>query len=147
MKSLAVVGAAVSKRLRSVLAWLGLVGLSAAPVAAQTVPPHWISYAQLVGQQLQNGLGDSTSEAVVRLHAWMQGRILSQGAPQQPVAPLIVRVWVSATGYVERVDFHSLGDAQADADLRGVLMAQSVGALPPKDMRQPLVLQLALDFK
>ena len=127
----------------------GLVGLglaaTGAPVLAQTpVPQHWISYANLAGNQLQSTLSDPADAVVQRLHAWMQARLLREGAPPPP--PLVVRVWVAADGRVERVAFESLGDGQADADLRALLTAQPLSEPPPRDMRQPMVLQLTLSF-
>lgn len=127
----------------------GLVGLALAatgtPVLAQTpVPQHWISYANLAGNQLQSTLSDPADAVVQRLHAWLQARLLREGAPPPP--PLVVRVWVAADGRVERVAFESLGDAQADADLRALLTAQPLSEPPPRDMRQPMVLQLTLSF-
>jgi hypothetical protein len=137
-------------------AWHGLAGLlglglaAAAPMApAQPaapqlqVPQHWISYAQLVSNQFQARLSDPADDTVVRLHGWMQERMLQQDQTAPP-PPLIVRVWVAASGKVERVEFASLGNAQADADLRTLLTAQPVTEPPPKDMRQPMVLQLKL---
>lgn len=139
---------------RSLRCWgcLGLLGASAAPVLAQTapaaqpVPQQWIDYAQRVSRQLQQGLGDPDDKAVAGLQAWMQERILSQAVPPAS-APLVVRVWISSTGRIERVDFDSLGQAQADADLRATLTARTIGEPPPPEMRQPLVLQLGLDFE
>ncbi|RZL66207.1 MAG: hypothetical protein EOP81_01450 [Variovorax sp.] len=143
-----------------VLRILGGVGIgitvSAAPALAQTparpqaqpaqpVPQHWISYAQLVGNQLQDRLGDAQSEAVVRLHGWMQERILKEGQAVPP-APLVVRLWIAADGGVSRLEFSTLGQAQADADLRAVLATEPLSESPPRDMRQPMVLQLSLAF-
>ena len=127
----------------------GLVGLglaaSGTPVLAVTpIPQPWISYANMAGNQLQSTLSDPADAAVQRLHAWMQARLLREGAPPPP--PLVVRVWVAADGRVERVAFESLGDAQADADLRALLTAQPLSEPPPRDMRQPMVLQLTLSF-
>ncbi len=132
---------------------LGLLGIglsvSTAPVMAQApapqVPPHWISYAQLVSNQFQDRLGDPASDTVVRLHGWMQERLLKDGQPVPPPA-VIVRVWIAAAGQVERLEFASLGQAQADADLRALLMSQPLSEPPPRDMRQPMVLQLTLSF-
>lgn len=139
------------RRLRQVLGGLGL-GLSAAaaPLAASAqtqpqVPQHWISYANLASNQLQSSLSDPASETVVRLHTWMQDRMLKEGQPVPP-APVVVRVWVAGSGKVERVAFDSLGDAQADTDLRALLTAQPLAEPPPRDMRQPMVLQLTLSF-
>lgn len=132
-------------RWRRALAWLSVLGASAVPAQAQPVPPHWIHYADQVGRQLQQRLSDPANEAAFRLQAWMQQRILSSVGPQGLV-PLVVRVWIDLAGRVERVEFDSLGHAQADADLRGVLSGQSIGEPPPQDLRQPMVLQLGLDF-
>ncbi|MDP9875949.1 hypothetical protein J2W25_000238 [Variovorax boronicumulans] len=139
------------RRLRLALGGLGL-GLSAAaaPLAASAqaqpqVPQHWISYANLASNQLQSSLSDPASDTVVRLHTWMQERMLKEGQPVPP-APVVVRVWVAGSGKVERVAFDSLGDAQADTDLRALLTAQPLAEPPPRDMRQPMVLQLTLSF-
>lgn len=139
------------RRLRLALGGLGL-GLSAAaaPLAASAqaqpqVPQHWISYANLASNQLQSSLSDPASDTVVRLHTWMQERMLKEGQPVPP-APVVVRVWVAGSGKVERVAFESLGDAQADTDLRALLTAQPLAEPPPRDMRQPMVLQLTLSF-
>ncbi|CZZ91096.1 Uncharacterised protein [Bordetella ansorpii] len=124
---------------------LGLVLSQPAPVLAQAaVPQHWISYAQLVSNQFQAWLADPANEAVVRLHERMQQRVLESNG--SPAAPVVVRVWVTNQGQVERVTFDTLGDDQADQDLRTVLTAQPLSEPPPPDMRQPMVLRLKLDF-
>ncbi|MNR63492.1 hypothetical protein D3C85_1858230 [compost metagenome] len=56
----------------------------------------------------------------------------------------MVRLWVTPQGRIERLEFDSLGQAQADADLRQLLAADPLPEPPPRDMRQPLVLQLSL---
>ncbi|MNR77995.1 hypothetical protein D3C72_86810 [compost metagenome] len=136
-----------------VLKTLGMVGVgltvSSAPVMAQTpmaqsVPQHWVSYAQMAGNQLEAWLSDPANDTVVRLHSWMQERLLKEGAPLPP--PLVVKVWVAPDGKISRTDFASLGQAQADADLRTLLTTQSLSEPPPRDMRQPMVLQLSLSF-
>ncbi|WP_411881796.1 YbaB/EbfC family DNA-binding protein [Polaromonas sp. YR568] len=138
--------------LQRTLGWVGIgLSVSAAPMAAQAqapaqpVPQHWISYAQLVGNQLQDRLGDAASEPVVRLHAWMQERLLKEGQAV-PAQPLVVRLWIAPNGQVSKLEFASLGQAQADADLRGLLTAQPLSEPPPRDMRQPMVLELAMSF-
>lgn len=152
--------AALSHLWCRVLRFLGGVGfgitVSTSPVQAQTparpqtqpaqaIPQHWISYAELVGNQLQDRLGDAQNEAVVRLHGWMQERILKEGQASPP-APLIVRLWIAVDGGVRRLEFASLGQAQADADLRAVLTTEPLSEPPPRDMLQPMVLQLSLAF-
>lgn len=137
--------------LRRALGGVGLgLTVSASPALAQSapgqpVPQHWISYAQLVSNQFQDRLSDPGNEAVVRLHAWMQERMLQQSQPI-PAPPLVVRVWVAPAGQVARLEFDSLGQSQADTDLRGLLTSEPLSEPPPRDMRQPMVLQLTLSF-
>ena len=132
--------------LRRTLGGLGLGLLSATPAVAQStagqpVPGHWLSYAQTVSHVFQDRLGDQGSEAVQRLHAWMQQRLLQT---QQSAPALVVRLWVAPAGQIERLEFDSLGQAQADADLRSLLAGNPLPEPPPRAMRQPLVLQLSL---
>lgn len=141
------------RALHRVLKMMGIVSVgltvSSAPVMVQTamaqsVPQHWVSYAQMAGNQLEAWLSDPASDAVVRLHGWMQERLLKEGQPLPP--PLVVKVWVASDGKISRTEFASLGQAQADADLRSLMMTQSLSEPPPRDMRQPMVLQLSLSF-
>lgn len=117
-------------------------GLPAAQ--AQTPPQHWLDYAQATSEQFQAWLSDDSSDLVVRLHAWLEQRDTNDRLMGTSM-PVITRVWISAQGWVERVEFESLGDPQADADLRALLSRKPLSAPPPADMRQPLVLQLKLD--
>jgi len=118
--------------------------LPAPPLQSQQPPQHWISYAQLASNQCAAGLSDPADDAVVRLHSWMQERLLKGGQGLPP--PLVTRVWVAPSGKVERLEFASLGNTQADSDLRALLTSQPLSEPPPPDMRQPMVLQLSLDF-
>jgi hypothetical protein len=113
-------------------------------VQAQTPPQHWLDYAQSASDQFQTWLSDDSSDLVVRLHAWLEQRDTNDRLMGTSM-PVIARVWISAQGWVERVEFESLGDPQADADLRALLSRKPLSAPPPADMRQPLVLQLRLD--
>lgn len=143
------------RRVRYVLQLVGLglaVSATAAPVAAQSAakagapPQHWISYAQLASNQFQAWLSDPGNDTVVRLHGWWQERMLSGGPIITAVPTVVVRVWVAANGQVDRLEFPSLGQAQADADLRTLLTAQALSEPPPPDMKQPMVMELALSF-
>lgn len=126
------------------------LGLSSSPVLAQSpvspkpVPQHWISYAQMASNQLEGWLSDPADDAVQRLHAWMQERMLQEGQALPP--PLIVRLWVKPDGMIDRVEFASIGKEQADQDLRAVLQSRPLSEPPPADMRLPMVLQLSLKF-
>ncbi|MDF3835950.1 YbaB/EbfC family DNA-binding protein [Cupriavidus basilensis] len=152
--------AAIRRGWRGLLKALGAAGLgltaavspatpasaqAATQTPAQPVPQHWIRYAQLASTQFQARLGDQTDETVLRLQGWMQDRML-HASRQYPPPPLTMRVWFAPTGRVERVEFASLGDPQADADLRALLAMRPLSEPPPPDMRQPIVLELALEF-
>lgn len=127
-------------RLAAVLAVLSLGGSA----AAQTVPASWKSYAGLVGQQFQAWLMDD-DDVAYRLHKFLEDRTI--GATDEPPGPLLIKVWIGAQGQVTRLDFPSLGSAQADGDLRQLLTASPLSEPPPPDMRQPLTLRLNLQFK
>lgn len=130
-------------RLAAVLG-TGLITAVPAAATAQAVPQHWISYAQLTGNQLQERLSDGEEQAVVRLHGWLQDRVLAT-QDAAPPAPVVVRIWVGGSGKVSRAEFDSLGNAQADEDLRMLLTSTELTEPPPGDMRQPMVLRLRLD--
>ena len=112
--------------------------------AQTTAPQHWLSYAQLASDQFQAWLSDGSSDLVVRLHAGLEKRDTNDRLMGASV-PVVTRVWISAQGRVERIEFDSLGDPQADADLKALLSGKPLSVPPPSDMRQPLVLQLRLD--
>ncbi|KUZ17362.1 hypothetical protein WI69_17420 [Burkholderia diffusa] len=114
------------------------------PVAAQTadVPQPWISYAQLVGRQFQAWL-EADGDAADRLHRYLEQRVLNARADAPPPA-IVVRAWIGANGAVTRVEFASLGSADADATLRQLLTESPINEAPPLDMLQPLRVRLRL---
>ncbi|KVL49338.1 hypothetical protein WS99_18590 [Burkholderia territorii] len=114
------------------------------PVAAQTadVPQPWISYAQLVGRQFQAWL-EADGDAADRLHRYLEERVLNARA-DAPQPAIVVRAWIGANGAVTRVEFASLGSADADATLRQLLTASPLTEAPPPDMLQPLRVRLRL---
>jgi hypothetical protein len=125
---------------------VGAIAWSIAAHAQTTdVPQAWINYAQLVGAQFQRSL-EGYDDTANELHAYLEDRMQH---PQRDTVPSMVdvRAWIGADGSVTRVAFDSLGDAQADDELRAVLMAHSIGLLPPADMRQPLRVRLELEAK
>lgn len=134
-------------RARNAVASLLGIGLvtAASTVGAQAdVPQHWVAYAQLTSGQLQGWLGDETNEAALRLQQWGQQHLSGSGDAAIDKA-IVLWLWVASDGAIERVEFPSLGDAQADADLRHVLITQSISEPPPKDMLQPMVLGVNLE--
>ena len=81
--------------------------MAAQPAA---VPQHWVSYAQLLGNQFQAWLGDDANPAVVRVHELMGGPKDAGDAVAAAAQPVVAKVWVDATGRVERVEFPTLID-------------------------------------
>ena len=125
---------------------LGLVAtlMPTEALSASPLPAHWMSYAQLASNQFAAWLSDPADDAVVRLHGWMQERLLKDGPPIS--SAVVARVWVAPSGKVERLELPSLGNAEADKDLRTLLTRRALSEPPPPDMRQPMVLELKLDF-
>lgn len=124
---------------RRLLAGSALAAAMSVAHAQEAIPAHWIAYAQLTGNELQARLSEGTGDLISRLHAWLYKRHDQGGAH-----PVNVRIWISPQGWVEKTEFESLGDAQADADLRAILSARPLPEPPPPDMQQPMVLQLTL---
>jgi hypothetical protein len=131
---------------RNIAAWMMALVMACVPFAqatAQNVPQPWISYAQLVGRQLQASL-EGDDDATNQLHKFLEDRILNAKGDAPPPA-LVVRAWVGPNGALTRVEFDSLGDEKADALLRGMLMSNPITEPPPPDMRQPLRVRLHLE--
>jgi hypothetical protein len=133
--------------LRRALGGLGLgLTVSALPAVAHAQPPvqdHWVRYAQFVSNTFQHRLNDPGQESVRRLHGWLQERMHDSSKPL-PAPVLVVRVRVGAAGQIDGLEFDSLGWPQADADLSYLLTSEPLPVLPPRDLRQPIVLQLTL---
>jgi len=127
------------------------VGDAAGPASAGTlgyrsgvaVPAAWKRYAELVQFRFVEWMsGDA--EAAYRFHLFMENRVIDSA---EPPAALTVKTWIGDDGIVRRIDFPSLGDAQAEEDLREVLVGQDIGEAPPADMLQPLYLRLSLQWR
>ena len=122
--------------------WLVLAGLAAAGTgssAEPAVPATWQAYAGSASSALAERLARTDDPRVVRLQAFLQ-----QNPDTASAAPLVVSLWIDAGGTVIRSQFASLGDAQADADLRAVLDHAPLPGPPPPGMRQPLRLGLGM---
>ncbi len=125
---------------------IALGALSAPTFAdAQSPPPSWLRYAELVSRRFQASLAESDPIAD-RFHAFLERQAIA-AHDRPPISTIPVKVWFSASGEVNRVEFESLGNAQADRDLRPLLTRHPIGEAPPSDMRQPLILDLALWVK
>ncbi len=136
-------------------------GAQPAPVTADAAPQAWVSYAQQVSARLQSALSGDAETAQrfgVFFDQWVAASapaadvseasgVASNGdavAAGGPPPTLKVRVWLDRTGHVTQVSFDAaaIGDDQAVADLRALLLQQSVGAPPPRAMKQPVVIRL-----
>lgn len=130
-------------------AFLGLLGIyGSAPaesVPVDVAPPAWVAYAERVSTSFRAAL-EGPTEPAQRFHRFLEQRAqpdVASGVADVPVV-LSIRAWFNASGKVMRIEFAPLGDAQADADLRALLLAQKVGQAPPHGMRQPISVRLSL---
>ncbi|GAB7524653.1 hypothetical protein [Paraburkholderia sp. 2C] len=134
-------------------------GAGAQHVSIEKAPQAWLAYAQRVSETLQTALSSDTDTAR-RFNDYFSNWVdtdagaLAQAPQSQQAADdaplpfdpptLKVRVWLDRTGQVEQVQFDDIGDDAAEADLRSLLLAQTVGAPPPRTMKQPVVVRLSV---
>jgi hypothetical protein len=109
-----------------------------------SVPPSWTAFATQVAQHLQTDLANTQDPIVRRLHQYLDAEA-AKDPNTTPPAP-VMRLWFARSGSVRRVEFLSLGNPQADQDLRQVVTSTPIGSRPPADMRQPLVLRIRLTY-
>ena len=122
------------------------VALTSLPLAAQSVgyrnsesaPLAWQEFAFKVQASLFQRLsaGDETTQEFHR-------RLEEQATAGHDAQVVVVKVWVSPSGNVERLEADGLDDDTASS-LRSILVRQEVGARPPFDLLQPLHLKLSL---
>lgn len=127
-------------------AWL-LAPLLAAAVCAHAQPmsepvsASWLDYARTVGQRFQSALDADGDDAQVLRHFLDDQAAASAASLPRDVALV---VWPDAGGHPARVEFDSLGSAQADAALRRLSSDAALNARPPQPLREPLRLKLRL---
>jgi hypothetical protein len=128
------------------------------PVSADAAPQAWVNYAQRVSERLQSALSGDAETAQrfsVFFDQWVDadapagsasGSVAAgESQPADAALPTLkVRVWLDRKGHVTQVGFDeaAIGDEQAAADLRTLLLQQSVDAPPPRAMKQPVVIRL-----
>jgi hypothetical protein len=127
----------------AILMSLALTFSAAAWGQSAAIPQPWIAYAQLAGQQFQAWL-EADNDAADALHTYLEQRH-KNAKGDASLNSVVVRAWFGADGTVTRVAFDSLGDPNADANLRQLLTARPMTEPPPPDMRQPLRVQLQLE--
>lgn len=55
-----------------------------------------------------------------------------------------VKAWIDRSGQVTRIEIDGVDSPQARDDLRRLLLAQAIGAAPPRKMTQPVVVRLSV---
>jgi hypothetical protein len=130
--------------IRSIIGLSALMLAFAGPSRAQSpdVPETWIAYAQLVGHQFQTWL-EANDDNANALHQYLEEHVPDASGDASPPS-IGVRAWIDADGRVTRVEFNSLGDADADAVLHRLLTGHLMTKPPPPDMLQPLRVRLNL---
>ncbi|GLU35591.1 hypothetical protein WKR88_13235 [Trinickia caryophylli] len=127
-------------------AWL-LAPFLAAGVCAhaqpmsEPVPASWVDYASTVGQRFQSALDADGDDAQALRRFLDEQAAVTAASPPRDVA---LAVWPDAGGRPVRVEFDSLGNAQADAALHRLLSDAALSARPPQPLREPLRLKLRL---
>ncbi|WP_246637460.1 hypothetical protein [Burkholderia catarinensis] len=115
----------------------------AGPLSVEDAPVVWFAYAQGVARLLQAMLdGDDAAACRLRADVGRWADRLADTGDDVPVLP--VRAWLDRRGHVTRVDSAPASDPAVDAALRDALVGQSVGAVPPRGMTQPIVMRLML---
>jgi hypothetical protein len=109
--------------------------------SATDAPAAWNEFASSLRSKFEAVLR-SDHDVARRFQADLEK--LKAAGGDKPAPGLTVRVWIAASGQVERVAFASLSDAAANVDLRTLLMRVSAGT-PPSGMLQPVRLKLSLE--
>lgn len=125
------------------LAGAGLAG--AAPAHAQAIDPasapvEWVRYAQSATASVTQLL-EGPTEAATRLRSYLDQ---TRPAPDQPTAPLVLKVWVAKDGAVSRIEFTPFAHPETNADLTGLLVGRSLAGVPPKNILLPLRIAVQL---
>jgi hypothetical protein len=107
-------------------------------------PQAWIEYGQLVSRQFESWLR-SEEAAAYRLHRYLEDVAGANGNSQGTA--VVIKTWFAPDGRIEKLEFPSLGNPDADADLHALLTRRPIAKPPPADMPQPLVLRLRLDLQ
>lgn len=120
-------------------ALVGGAAAASAPVVAQSVAPEeapseWLAYAETATQTVTGWL-QATSEQATRLRVYLDA---TRPAPDQPTTPVLLKIWIDAGGVVSRIDNAPFAHAEANADIRALIVGQKLPASPPRNMLLPL---------
>ncbi|MCG2841219.1 hypothetical protein L6Q21_09530 [Sandaracinobacter sp. RS1-74] len=130
--------------------WLGAlfgVGVAAmAPASAQSVAPsaapsEWVAYAEGATAAITAWL-QAEDEPARRLRAYLDG---TRKSPGERTAPLVLKLWIDRDGTVSRIEFTPFAHAEANADLRSLIVGRKLDGKPPRDMLLPMLIAVQLD--
>ena len=122
---------------------LGLVGQAqgqAQRLTPDQAPEAWVAYAETATRTLTAWLEGEEGAALDLRRQLDQTR----SAPDQPTAPLELKLWISAEGAVTRIEPAPSVSAETSAALREVVDGRRLPP-PPPDMLQPLRLAVRLE--
>lgn len=116
------------------------------PVAAQSISPtqapaEWVAYAQSATTSVTIWL-QADNETAQRLRAYLDA---TRPAPDRSTTPLVLKIWVDDEGRVSRIDHPPFAHADANSDLRSLIVGQHLPGLPPQDMLLPLRIAVQLN--
>lgn len=112
---------------------------TAQSVAPSAAPAEWIRYAEAATATISAWLRDE-AEAPARLRAYLN---VAQADGSAPVE-IKVSLWLKPDGTVENARFAPFADAQANADLRNMIVDRGLGA-PPPGMLLPMRIAVQLE--
>lgn len=113
--------------------------LASSAAAAQSVSPEqapaeWVRYADYATKTITTWL-EAQSEAAIRLRTYLDA---TRTAPDQPTAPLMLKVWIDKDGTVSRAEHTPFAHGEGNADLRALIVGGKLDVSPPEDMLLPL---------
>lgn len=125
----------------------------AQPVSPEQAPQEWIMYAQRVSERFQTAIA-SDAQPAQAFQAFVDDRIAAEAPASgteaasdtipDSLSTLRVKAWFDEAGQVTQVEIEGVDDPKAEADLRSLLLAQSVGEAPPRRMPQPVIVRLTV---
>lgn len=139
-----------SRTVGRVTGWLAAllgVGLGAATqaepqsISPSAAPAEWVRYAQGATEAV-TALIEAESETATRLRAYLDNM---RPAPDRPTAPLILKLWVTSDGKIERIAFAPFAHPEPSQDLQSLLVGQQLPGTPPADMLLPLNIAVQID--
>lgn len=110
-------------------------------MGAAEAPAEWVRYAALATESLTAWLEeDSESSAAFRAYLHQ-----TRPAEDQPTPALMLKIWITPEGVVDRMDFPPFAHEAANIQLRAAVVGRALPAPPPRDMLLPLRLAIQLE--